>query len=83
MSAGRSYRRRMRQAWLYVGPEIPEDASQTLKNALALRNSANIAGTCPECGATMALAGEPSPGVRSFVMEHEPGCPVLLTVGEP
>jgi hypothetical protein len=81
MSAGRPFRRRAQRGVLYVGPDIPDDADPVTKNALALRNTANLSGRCPSCGATFTLLAD-LPGVRHLVMGHEDGCPVLLT-GEP
>ena len=81
VSAGRSYRRRLgRGRVVYVGPEVREDATTALKNAMALRNVANISGRCPSCGATFVLDRPLRPGeISTAVMEHEGGCPVLLT----
>jgi hypothetical protein len=38
-----------------VLPEIPDDAPVELKDALAVRNAASVAGECPSCGATPEL----------------------------
>jgi hypothetical protein len=83
MSAGRRFRRRARSGVLYVGPEVIEDATVEMKNALALRGAANLSGTCPACGATFVLDQLPRSGeVTTARMVHEDGCPVLLTAGE-
>ena len=83
VSAGRRLRRGARHGVLYVGPEIIEDATVELKNALALRCAANLSGGCPACGATFELDQPPRAGeVATARMVHENGCPVLLTVGE-
>ena len=77
MSNGRAHRRRLRPSVLYLGPDIPEDANAVMKNALGVRNKANVSGRCPECGATFERAE--GPGVF-YTMRHEEDCPVLLTV---
>ncbi len=64
---------------LYIGPEIREDATPAMKNALVLRQEANLTGTCPACGATFEVGDDLAPGVTHVVMGHEDGCPVLLT----
>lgn len=66
---------------LYVGPDIPDNATVEMKNALALRSEANLPGRCPSCGAAFRMVEDTAtPGVRHLYMEHEDGCPVLLTV---
>lgn len=75
-------RRRKGRRVLYIGPEIPDDASPALKNALALRQEANLTGRCPSCGATFEVVAGSVPGLWHGVMEHEDGCPVLLTEAE-
>lgn len=78
MSAGRKYRRAIgRHRVLYAVPEIPDDATPQVKNVLAIRNAATQSGTCPACGATVEIVGEPAPGVFESRMEHAGGCPVL------
>ncbi|HVA04760.1 MAG TPA: hypothetical protein VMU64_13570 [Acidimicrobiales bacterium] len=52
---------------LYVLPSVPADAPDELKDAIALRNAATVAGRC-SCGAVIAEAGD------TAQLMHEPGC---------
>jgi len=73
-------RKRGRGGVLYVGPSIPDGATVEMKNALAIRSEANLAGRCPSCGARFKMVDDVAmPGVRHLYMEHEDDCPVLLT----
>lgn len=69
---------------LVVDRDVPDDASQELKEALARRRIVNAGGQCP-CGAKLimpnraqrraaARRGEP----LHAVIWHEPGCPAPL-----
>jgi hypothetical protein len=53
--------------------EIDDDASERVKNALAVRNVALVLGECPECGA----CGYLPPG-EAFRFDHEDRCRALL-----
>jgi hypothetical protein len=65
---------------LYVLPSIAEDDDPVVKDALGIRNAANVTGECPSCGATFGPIAADEDGVFHVVMEHENGCPVLRTV---
>lgn len=82
MGANRRYRKKLSRAF-FVLPEIPDDAPG-LKDALAIRSAADLAGRC-RCGAVARLAdGTPvdydalPPGrlTHSYFL-HEVGCPAL------
>jgi hypothetical protein len=63
---------------LYVLPSIPDDAPAEFKNALAIRNAANVEMRCPDCGAEPYLVGRVAPGaIAHLVFEHEHGCHAL------
>jgi len=62
---------------LFLLPEIPDDAPEEFKNALAIRNAANVAGVCPECGARGELSGPDEHGFLHLTFEHEAGCGVF------
>lgn len=62
---------------LYLLPEIPVDAPEPLKNALAIRNAASAAGTCPDCGARANLTGPDQQGFLHLTFLHEVRCGVL------
>lgn len=59
---------------LWLLPEIPDDAPAALKNALAIRNAANVAGVCPDCGACGEITGPDEHGFLHLTFEHEDGC---------
>jgi hypothetical protein len=59
---------------LFVLPEIPDDAPEALKNGLAIRNAANVAGVCPDCGARGEITGPDEHGFMHLTFEHEAGC---------
>jgi hypothetical protein len=65
---------------IYVRPEIPEDAAQVVKEGLALRQQALLAGVCA-CGAVVQLPSREerraAKRAGSFVtvhVFHEDGC---------
>jgi hypothetical protein len=62
---------------LWLLPEIPDDAPEAFKNALAIRNACNIQGVCPDCGAQGEIRGPDAHGSLHLVFEHENGCGVL------
>ncbi len=71
-------RRRRRGRTLVITPAIPDDASPTLKNGLAIRNVATRSGRCPSCGAVAKIVTPPTPGgIGEALMEHEHDCPAL------
>jgi len=53
---------------LVIGVEIPDDAPEELKSALARRNEANRTGRC-SCGAKFRMAG-----LGKAVITHTHGC---------
>lgn len=65
-----------------VTPTIREDWSPELKDALALRREASLAGRCPHCGATWSWpnrddrrrAARQRRALHVW-MEHDAGCP--------
>ncbi len=63
---------------LYLLPEIPDDAPEAFKNAIAVRNACATEGRCPDCGARGELRGPDEHGFLHLVFEHEDGCAVLL-----
>jgi hypothetical protein len=64
---------------MFVLPSIPDDATTTVKNALAARNVCATEGRCPECGCVGHL--EPvEPRIFQVNFEHEPGCIVIAEV---
>lgn len=80
MSAGRSYRRRIRR-WrvMFVLPGTPDAASPALKNGVAIRAVASRTGRCPSCNAEMVVEVDPTPETVGHArMAHEDGCPALL-----
>jgi hypothetical protein len=63
---------------LFLLPGIPDDADETLKNGLALRNACAVDGRCPDCGAFGELDLEPDEiGVYHLTFRHERTCGVL------
>lgn len=81
MSAGRRYRRLIRQSAVtaYVVPEIPDDASPEMKNGLAVRNAATMTGRCPACGSVAELIEAPGADrIGRARISHEKECPALL-----
>lgn len=75
MSNARRFRRRLMDPAVYVLPDIGDDQSPALKNALAVRNAASTSGRCA-CGAEVRLVGNLRPGeVSHLVFEHEDDCP--------
>jgi hypothetical protein len=62
---------------LYVLPDIPDDAPERLKNALAVRNTCAVEGRCPGCGTEGELR-ELRRHVFSWTFRHDDGCPALL-----
>lgn len=65
---------------LYVLPAIPDDAPDTVKNALAIRNAASANGVCPSCGATPYL-WQDNDGITHLTFEHEEGCGCFTDAG--
>jgi hypothetical protein len=59
-------------------PLVDDDDDTEHKNALTLRNLANLSGRCPSCDATFDLVEVDESGVLHAVMGHENDCPVLL-----
>ena len=62
---------------LFVLPGIPDDAPEAFKNALAVRNAANVAGVCPSCRARGELTGPDEHGFLHLTFRHEDDCGVL------
>jgi hypothetical protein len=62
---------------LYLLPEIPDDAPEELKDALAIRNACATEGVCPDCGARGEIHGPDEQGVFHAVFRHEDDCGVL------
>jgi hypothetical protein len=63
---------------LYLLPEIPDDAPEQLKNALAIRNACATEGRCPDCGAVGELRPDAAlPGVFHLTFRHDDDCGVL------
>ncbi len=60
--------------FLAVLPEIPDDASENVKNALAIRNAATLSGRCA-CGAVAGPIEQVETGIYMVTMEHENDCP--------
>lgn len=59
-----------------VLPGIDDQLDPKVKNALAVRNAATVAGRCPVCGAR----GERHPvehGIWRLLFRHDDGCPAL------
>lgn len=75
MSATARRFKRRRPA-LYLGPQIPDDASPLLKERIARRRLVAVTGRCP-CGATLELPADLRPGFRVVRVEHEDGCPAV------
>jgi hypothetical protein len=64
---------------LYLLPEIPDDAPESVKDALAVRNACATEGVCPDCGAVGELQSDAAlPGVFHLTFRHEPDCCVLI-----
>lgn len=63
---------------LLLLPSIPDDAPETLKNGLAIRNAATTSGVCPDCGARGELRGPDKHGLLHLCFVHEDECAVLL-----
>jgi hypothetical protein len=59
---------------LYLLAEIPDAASEALKNGLAIRKAASTSGVCPDCGARGEIRGPDARGFLHLVFEHEQGC---------
>lgn len=57
-------------------PEVPDDAPDWLKNALATRNACSVDGQCPTCGATPTLSVDEG-GLGHLTFLHEDGCDCL------
>lgn len=79
MSAGRAFRRRLRDlragSVLYLLPELREGLHPELLNALERRRRASTTGRC-DCGATFVFDGPLEPGKTTrAVMEHVGDCP--------
>jgi hypothetical protein len=62
---------------LYLLPEIPDDAPEELKDALAIRNACATEGRCPDCGACGEIHGPDEHGIMHLVFRHEDDCGVL------
>lgn len=71
---------RVTPAVVTVNPRIPDDAPTAIKNALAVRNAATVAGRC-SCGAVAVFnraKTERAPaGLAVLDMPHEPDCPAV------
>jgi hypothetical protein len=61
---------------LCILPEIPDDAPEILKNALALRNACATEGRCPSCGTTPDLLFD-GHGIGHLTFRHDDDCPAL------
>lgn len=67
-----------------VQAAIRDDAPESVKDALAIRRSANATGVCPDCGATAALPNRAARreaarrgGLLRVVFRHEDDCRCL------
>jgi hypothetical protein len=63
---------------LFVLPTIPDDAPEAVKDALAIRNAANVAGVCPDCGARGGITGPDEHGFMHLTFQHERGCGAFI-----
>lgn len=83
MSAtGRRFRRKARSVLLFL-PEVPESASEAIKDGIAARNIVATTGRCPACG-ECCVPWPPAveAGTLSVVrFEHRDGCVALLGEG--
>jgi hypothetical protein len=70
----------MRKNVLFVLPSIPDDASDELKNALAIRNTCATEGRCPACGVEPTLDLD-AYGIHHLTFRHDDDCPCLLDSG--
>lgn len=57
----------------FVIPTISEEMPTALKDALAVRRSAMLTGTCA-CGARLLIVGDPHGHPAAVRMDHEPQC---------
>lgn len=62
---------------LFVMASIPDELPSETKNALALRNTASVAGRCPSCGAEFGQPRRDEHGVYHITMLHEADCQAL------
>ena len=63
---------------LFGLPSLPDDATDDLKNALALRNACATEGRCPECRAVGEIHSDAEhAGIWHLVFAHEPWCGAL------
>jgi len=60
----------------FVLPTVSESDPPEVRNAVAIRNAATVAGLCPCCGARFVLERTPG-GVTVLNMKHQDGCPAL------
>lgn len=61
---------------LLLLPGIPDDATEDIKNGLAIRNACITEGKCPDCGAEPYFTLDPD-GITHLVFEHEYECAVV------
>jgi hypothetical protein len=62
---------------LYLLPAIPDDATDRVKDGLAIRNACATEGRCPDCGARGELTGPDAVGFLHLTFRHEDSCRVL------
>ncbi len=83
MSNGRPFRRPIRPATdrrLVLAPDIPDGASERVKEGITRRRLVSATGHCP-CGARMRLPDTlESRTVALVAVEHEPNCPAVEIV---
>jgi len=78
VSNGRKWKRRLaKDDVAFVLPDIPDDASHSVKDALAIRNAASRSGRC-RCGAEMEDNGRDEAGIQHVVIRHESSCPAQI-----
>jgi hypothetical protein len=76
---GRAARERRRQTRaLFILPQIPDDATTRVKDAIAIRNAATVNGVCPSCHARGEFSGPDVYGLHHLTFRHEPHCGALL-----
>ena len=60
----------------FVLPEVSETDPPEVRNAVAARNAATVAGLCPSCGAVFRLQRTVG-GITVLNMEHDDDCPAI------
>jgi len=63
----------------FVLPEVSESDPPEVRNAVAARNAATLAGVCPACGAVFVLQRTVG-GITALHMAHADGCPAVAPV---